>query len=164
MRVLLALALMASPAAAQDLIFSPQATQACLASTQSYDARHACIGASAERCISDTPGGDSTYGMSGCLSAELDYWDARLNAAYAEVIGSARAMDADMAEIGATVASQEEALRAMQRAWITFRDARCAYEASTWGGGTGAGPATADCLMEETARQTLTLLRQVGLQ
>ena len=42
----------------------------------------------------------------------------------------------------------------MQRAWIRFRDAKCAYARSHWGGGTGAGPAGVECLMRETAEQT----------
>lgn len=107
--------------------------------------------------MTDTPGGQSTYGMGGCLSAEAEYWDAQLNAVYAQVRASARATDAEMAEIGATVASQEQALRAMQRAWIAYRDATCDYEYSQWGGGTGGGPAISACLMRETGEQTLYL-------
>ena len=45
----------------------------------------------------------------------------------------------------------------MQRAWIEYRDATCAYEAAQWGGGTGAGPAFAGCLMRLTAEQALYL-------
>ncbi len=157
MRFLILLSFLAMPAAAQDLVFSPLATESCLASTQDYDARRACIGASAEACMTDTPGGQSTYGMGGCLSAEAEYWDAQLNAVYAQVRASARATDAEMAEIGATVASQEQALRAMQRAWIAYRDATCDYEYSQWGGGTGGGPAISACLMRETGEQTLYL-------
>ncbi|MEL7013069.1 MAG: lysozyme inhibitor LprI family protein [Pseudomonadota bacterium] len=158
MRVLVALAVLAAPAAAQDLVFSPAATEACLANTRDYDARHQCVGASARQCMTDTPGGETTVGMGGCLSAELDYWDAQLNAAYGDVIAEARATDAEMAEIGATAASQEDALRAMQRAWIPFRDATCDYEYSQWGGGSGGGPAIAACLMRMTGEQTLYLL------
>ena len=158
MRGLVVLALLASPVAAQDLVFSPAATESCLATTQDYDGRHACIGLSARQCMTNTPGGETTVGMGGCWGAELDYWDARLNAAYADVVAAARAIDADMAEIGATVASQEDALRAMQRAWITFRDTTCDYEYSQWGGGSGGGPAIAGCMMRMTGEQTLYLL------
>jgi uncharacterized protein YecT (DUF1311 family) len=45
----------------------------------------------------------------------------------------------------------------MQRAWIGYRDAACAYEESQWGGGTGGGPASVDCAMRLTARQALAL-------
>ena len=54
------------------------------------------------------------------------------------------------------------ALRAMQRAWIGFRDATCDYERSLWGGGTGGGPATAACLMRMTGEQTLYLERMMA--
>ncbi|MEO0372234.1 MAG: lysozyme inhibitor LprI family protein [Pseudomonadota bacterium] len=158
MRVLGILALLATPVAAQDLTFSPGATEACLSGTQDLNGQQACIGASAEACMNDTPGGHSTYGMGGCLSAEADYWDAQLNAAYGAVIAEARATDAEMADIGGpAVASQEDALRAMQRAWIAYRDATCDYEYSQWGGGTGGGPAIAACIMRETGEQALYL-------
>ena len=86
MRILALIALMASPVAAQDLIFTPAHTEACLASTQSYDGRHACVGVSAQRCMEDTAGGQTTYGMGGCLSAEFEYWDQQLNALYGAAI------------------------------------------------------------------------------
>ena len=60
MRGVLVLALLAGPAVAQDLTFSPAATESCLAATQDYDARHSCVGASAQACMRDTPGGDAT--------------------------------------------------------------------------------------------------------
>ena len=81
----------------------------------------------------------------------------RLNEVYAEVRAVDRASDAEMKELGATVPIKETALRDMQRAWIAFRDATCAYEYSHWGGGTGGGPAYSACFLEMTARQTLVL-------
>lgn len=157
MRVLAVLAILTMPASAQDVVFSPAATEACLAATEDPETHRACVGQSARACMSDTPGGQSTYGMGACLSGETEYWDAQLNAIYAESVASARATDAEMAEIGATVASQEDALRDMQRAWIAFRDATCDYEYSQWGGGTGGGPAIAGCFMRMTGEQVLYL-------
>jgi uncharacterized protein YecT (DUF1311 family) len=158
MRILaLTFTLFAFPVAAQDLNFSPAGTEACLANAVEYEAKRACVGVSADQCMTNTPGGYSTYGMGGCLSAELEYWDAKLNAVYADVVAETRRSDAEMASLGANVASQEDALRAMQRAWITFRDATCDYEYSQWGGGTGGGPAIASCLMRMTGDQTLYL-------
>ncbi len=37
------------------------------------------------------------------------------------------------------------------------RTAACAYEASRWGGGTGAGPAATACFLDLTGRQALAL-------
>ena len=95
--------------------------------------------------------------MGGCLDRELKFWDGKLNENYQIQLTRAKAADTENREYNANLASQEEALRAMQRAWITFRDAACDYERSTWGGGTGGGPATLGCLMELTGQQALRL-------
>ena len=104
-----------------------------------------------------TPGGDTTIGMIECLEGELGYWDGRLNAAYVKRVAIAKEQDAEMRELGSAAASIEESLRAMQRAWIAFRDASCLYEQAQWMGGTGGGPGTMACHMHETARQALKL-------
>ena len=136
----------ASPLAAQDLVFSPRATESCLGSGADF---RSCIGLSAAACVEDN--GYATVVLSGCYGRELDWWDDRLNASYGFAVRYAKQADIDNAGFGP---SQEEALREMQRAWIRFRDAKCAYARSHWGGGTGAGPAGVECLMRETAEQT----------
>lgn len=151
---LLALALLAGPAAAQDITYSDAASAECLAAAEKYDDRRACIGLSANLCM-EAPGGYSTYGMGGCLDRELSFWDALLNENYSARM--AQAKRADAAETQDHLAFQAEALRDMQRAWITFRDAACDYERSQWGGGTGGGPATLACLMQMTGEQALRL-------
>ena len=138
----------AAPVAAQDLVFSSSATESCLASGADF---RTCIGRSAEACMNDTPGGWSTLGMGGCYEREWLWWDDRLNASYGFAMEHARKADADNGGLGP---SQAETLRDMQRAWVTFRDRRCDYERSQWGGGTGGGPAALSCLMDATARQT----------
>lgn len=148
------LACLPGVAAAQELTFSPRAVEACL---EIADSPRDCIGLSAQRCMEETPGGHSTVGMGGCLDRELSYWDDRLNTAYGAVMAQSRTQDAEMEQAGRPASGQAEALRDMQRAWITFRDAACAYEYSTWGGGTGAGPAGAACLMRLTGEQALAL-------
>lgn len=148
------------PASAQDMVFSPSETETCLAGLGEGQDAEACVGESARVCMEINEGGYSTVGIGACLNRELEYWDARLNAAYHQVRKSAKATDAEMKEIGSSVASQADALRDMQRAWITFRDAACDYERSLWGGGTGGGPATVACHMQHTARQTMYLEAQ----
>ena len=91
--------------------------------------------------------------MSACFEAERVYWDTRLNAAYGQARAKAKTADAEMKALGSAAPSQAEALRAMQRSWIAYRDATCDYERSLWGGGTGGGPATVSCHMYLTARQ-----------
>jgi uncharacterized protein YecT (DUF1311 family) len=163
--LLLALLDSAAPTFAQVPLSAPfdeVATATCVAQAAAGDparAGHAvldCAGRAARACIAK-PGQDNTVGMVACLDAERRYWDARLNAAYAHQFAAARRQDAEMASIRATVASLEASLRAMQRAWIAYRDATCRYEQARWMGGTGGGPATMSCHVHETARQALRL-------
>lgn len=148
---------------AQEFQFSPAATETCFADMAEEQNPNTCIGASALACMEATDGGWSTVGMSTCLEQERLYWDARLNAAYGNTRRDAKATDAEMAEIGSSVASQADFLRDMQRAWITYRDATCDYERSFWGGGSGGGPATVSCHMNMTAAQALYLEAQQGV-
>ena len=145
----------AGPVMAQDVSFDPAATEACL-STSDGAARFDCVGLAATACM-DAPGAESTVGMTGCLGGELDYWDARLNAAYGALMQVEGRVEAEMAEAGSSASKPAEALRDMQRAWIAWRDASCLYERSQWGGGTGGGPASADCAMRLTAAQAMAL-------
>jgi uncharacterized protein YecT (DUF1311 family) len=163
--LLLALTGAALPAWAQAPLpapFDEAATASCVAQAAADDparAGHAvldCAGRAARACIAK-PGQDNTVGMVACLDAERRYWDARLNAAYARQFAAARRQDAEMTSIRATVASLEASLRAMQRAWIAYRDAACRHEQAQWMGGTGGGPATMSCHVHETARQALRL-------
>ncbi len=115
-----------------------------------------CIGKSADLCMASR-GGDTTIGMMECLGKERDYWDRRLNTAYAKRLAAAKADDVRANDGRRGGASLQSSLRAMQRAWITYRDAVCLYEQAQWLGGTGGGPATMACHMHETARQALRL-------
>jgi uncharacterized protein YecT (DUF1311 family) len=152
----LVLMLAAGPAAAQDVAFAPVATETCLAAAGDEAAKEACVGKAAEACI-DTPDGQTTVGMGFCYGAERDWWDARLNAAYGELMAMETAVEAELKELGSAAASPAAALREMQRAWIGYRDAACLYEVSQWGGGTGGGPAGAACMMQLTGEQALAL-------
>ncbi len=142
--------------------FSPSATDGCVSEAVANSpglGGHGvldCIGRAAAACMM-TPGGDTTLGMMDCLEGELGYWDSRLNAAYAKRIVGAQALDAEAQTLRSIAASVADSLRAMQRAWLSFRDASCLYEQAQWLGGTGGGPATLACHMQETARQALKL-------
>lgn len=154
MRIALLAVMLAGPVAAQERVFDASVAEACLERVGVSDAFEDCIGDAAERCMSESEGGDTTVGMSQCLQAEAQWWDTVLNATYGELLAFSK--EADAAN-GAEVPSQETALRDMQRAWIGYRDAKCGFERSQWDRGSGAGPAVAACLMEETAQQARVL-------
>jgi len=145
----------ARPAQAQKVVFSPQATQACLAATPTDIA---CISQSAEQCMQATPAGQTTYGMTECLWAEYKFWDARLNAAYQQLLRQQETAESDAKTYGYYELPRVAPLRDMQRAWIAFRDAKCDFERAQWGSGTGGGPAMAGCLLQTTAEQALYLV------
>lgn len=164
MRILVILAglVAAQGAAAQDIVYSGRATDACLADGGSW---RDCAGQSADQCMTDTEGGETTVGMGVCLDREREMWDGRLNAAYGQLMAQYTVNDAENATYGAIAPSQVDALRAMQRAWIGYRDALCEFERAKWGGGTGGGPAAVACLLHETAEQTGLLIDSAeGLQ
>jgi uncharacterized protein YecT (DUF1311 family) len=150
--------LLAGPAAAQTGFgpFSPEPTESCLAAAADPIGQEACIGKAAMACI-DGPNGSTNVGVGFCFGAEHDFWDARLNAAYAALVALEEANTNELTELGSAAPSTADALRAMERAWIAYRDAACEYEVSTWGGGSGGGPAGAQCMMTLTGRQALAL-------
>jgi uncharacterized protein YecT (DUF1311 family) len=154
----LASAPLAAPAQSKDpgLRFDGALIQDCLDAGGWRD----CIGVGANACIEATPGGWTTVGTTGCTIAEAEWWDARLNAEYQALMARERQRDADWRPIPGLPPrpSGAEALRAMQRAWIAYRDATCFYEELQWWGGTGASGARAGCRMRLTAEQVLALI------
>ncbi len=148
---------MAGPAAAQEMTYSFHPTTDCLSAMGEDGDQMRCAGSAANYCMEATEGGMSTVGMSNCLGLELEDWDRRLNKSYGVLMARLKAQDEELAELGSAAPKQAPALRDMQRAWITFRDRACDYERTKWGGGTGGGPATLSCHLNQTARQTLAL-------
>lgn len=162
MKIAVALVMLAGAAGARELTFDPGPTVACLAQADASSKKALdCIGKAANACMLP-PYGDDTIGMVYCLNAEWEWWDARLNATYGQLMAEHKAADAEMTGLGATVPSLADSLKAMQRAWIPFRDATCDYERATWSNGSGRGPATAGCLMVQTGRQALSLEARLG--
>ena len=90
-----------------------------------------------------TPEGQSNLGMADCFRLEAKIWDDLLNENYKSLRDT----------IDATQAAK---LRDMQRAWITSRDATCAfYDVKIQG--SMAIPMGAACLARETARRAVLL-------
>lgn len=145
---------MSGAAPAQTVNFDPAVAQTCL----DRGGARACIGEATEACVTGTPGGASTVGYAMCTRAELTWWDDRLNGAYQRMLVQAREIDAQSPGQGTPDRpSDEAALRAMQRAWIGYRDATCGYEELQWWGGTGAHGAGLACAMRLTGEQALYL-------
>ena len=133
---------------AQEGMFTPTATEACLeANEQSED----CVGASAQICMEVSRGGYSTAGMTRCVQSETEYWNERLDFAYSAL----------MTEYQGEV-ELADALRAMQTAWMDYRDAACHYARSQWDGGSGGVTAAAGCRLHLSAEHALTL--EAGLR
>lgn len=84
-----------------------------------------------------------TYAMAECLEAELLVQDQALNGAY-------------KATISALEEDQRDRLRAAQRAWVQYRDLKCASEASS--GGTADRLNGPGCLIGATMERTAELV------
>ena len=151
---LVAVSALVAPVAAadDDFLFSPASVESCLAAGGGGD----CIGLAATACMEATPWGASTIGMTTCMGAEHDWWDGRLNVTYQALMEKERRTDSDFPPSPGGL-GLAETLRAQQRAWIAYRDARCTYEMAQWMGGTGGRLVHASCLLQMTAEQTLWL-------
>ena len=138
----------AVPASADDS-FTPRpgerlAIADCLSSARAAaDEPDTCIGVVADPCL-ETDEGMTTLGMTACASREADIWDELLNQNYSR----AREGLSEEASTG---------LRDVQRLWIEYRDAKCAFPRLQFEGGTIAGPMSAYCVMDMTARRALEL-------
>lgn len=79
--------------------------------------------------------------MNICAMQDYTKADAELNAAYRKLVAT---LDKD----------QFGRLKTAQRAWITFRDAQCRYEAGVYEGGTIAPLVHSSCLTNLTELRT----------
>ncbi|MEZ5994446.1 MAG: lysozyme inhibitor LprI family protein [Hyphomonadaceae bacterium] len=144
---LLLLAACATPPAATAETATPAAVPiaACLAQAGADPgARGDCIGRGAQWCAENTEGGETTFGMVQCAMAEREQWQT----IRAQQIAALRAQ-----ETPSQTALLEAALEAHER----WSQARCAYEASAFEGGTLARVAGAACMNEAMAEDALRL-------
>lgn len=119
------------------------AVEKCLAEKEKASkSLEECIGVVADACLEkgeDT----STYGMIACHGDEADVWDERLNRDY-------QALMKTMKSPG------KERVRDIERAWIAFREKKCAYREMKDNGMVGMIQ-NIHCYKEETGRQALFL-------
>lgn len=108
-------------------------------------------------CIDPQTQMEMTY----CAGVDYEDADAELNALWPDIVAAAKQNDeyvADMArERG--VPTTLEALRTAQRAWISFRDAQCEYEAYEVFGGT-AQPMVGSLCLARLTRERIEVLSQ----
>jgi uncharacterized protein YecT (DUF1311 family) len=98
-----------------------------------------------ERCIDNPNAG--TADMVGCMNAEFQRWDRRLNAAYAALMKS-----------DDHAASVKDLLREAQRAWMTYRDKACTADGElTAAGGTLETVSRSQCVLQMTAQRAVEL-------
>jgi len=143
--VALGVVLIASAPACAEVPFEPKAAESatidkCLKRTADDDVfkqADQCIGLISDPCIDK----DTSTAVA-CQEREMRIWDEKLNAAFKD----ARAH---------VDAATGEALKEAQRAWIAFRDAKCAVSKKEYEGGTMATIMVADCKRTETGRRAL---------
>ncbi|MGJ8529576.1 lysozyme inhibitor LprI family protein [Maritalea sp.] len=102
-----------------------------------------CIGAASRVCM-EAPGGDTTVGIMQCTLRENAWWDSYLNFLYQD--------------LKANLSTEQFAsLRNAQRAWITYRDAKCGFEYEYWKEGTIRTTFHSSCLLDATATRAIDL-------
>lgn len=163
-RLLLAAALLlgTAPAFAQDAPTSPALTlalQDCIEAvhggaapdaddrSDETPALDACIGVGTNACQDET-GGSSTQGIAACNSEEQRFWDDLLNQMYGQL--------ADVLEPNVYAA-----LRKAQKAWIPWRDARCAFVDANAGAATIRSVVFTYCLLDTTAQRAIELMQLI---
>ena len=100
--------------------------------------------------------GDSQVDVRACLAETEARADAALASAVAFAHDSAASMDALM---GGTAGV--EAFEAGQTAWEAYRDAHCDYIGSTYGGGSGTGPAITACRITHARERIAELMAAI---
>ena len=127
----------------------PARIDQCLADASTVGRQLDCAGVGQESCLAyaEAEHGDidPVDRQLNCLDAEWQVWETRLTETYDEL----KAVEEERGAQGA------EALVTMERGWIAFRDARCAYEGITKSDG---AVAEVGCKLNETARQVILLM------
>ncbi len=104
-----------------------------------------CIDYVTEICSFESEDGQSQLGLIDCANREVRVWEDRLNTTYEALMAKA-------------APKAREGYRKMQRAWIAYRDARCAAEAFAETVNTDRqSNIIVSCVLDATARQALIL-------
>ncbi|MDX2309510.1 MAG: lysozyme inhibitor LprI family protein [Hyphomicrobium sp.] len=105
----------------------------------------------------------STADMNTCAARDLEKADTELNRVYQEALKSIPDLATDDPNFNA--ATWEKALRASQRAWVTFRDAECNEHVSMFSTGGSIGTVEAlSCAQEKTEERTKELKERYEIE
>lgn len=157
--LILAAVLAASPAIAQEVRFSPDATLDCMEKQRVPGADMTCIGDSARACFQRIKN-HTNSDIAACMGKESEYWKGRMDAAYGRMMELAEVADAEFAK---NPKSRDvpfkltEDLEIQQQKWADWREARCAVEAMMRRGSPHTMTAAASCTMKRTGEQALFL-------
>lgn len=147
-------ALAAAPVIAQEAEVDGAAVRACFEATGAGEGAPGCAGGAADACQA-RPGGETTIGISECLMAETQVWEALM----------AEALDRQAGVLGAEgdgmLAGQ---LHETQRHWKAYRDAECGLRYGIWIGGTIRSIVAADCQLQKTAARAVELEHLGGME
>jgi uncharacterized protein YecT (DUF1311 family) len=100
----------------------------------------------------DCSDAQTTVEMNFCSEKEFDAADKNLNAQYEKALAYIAESNLDKPY---DPKSWTEAMRAAQRAWLTYRDADCkGLMPMEWSGGTGSSSAVMGCMTEKTIART----------
>lgn len=151
------LLLCACAAAAADK--APTPTEACLAAAASDAARENCVGASAAACRAALRHPDS-IDIAVCVNEEAGWWRRRLAVAYETMVTRAASLDEKHAKaIARGEPRLTDDIAALQASWKDWTEKRCAFETMLERGTTRRMIVGADCMLRQTAAQTLLLER-----
>jgi uncharacterized protein YecT (DUF1311 family) len=147
--------MLASPVAAE-VNYDPMVVEVCMSNFEADQAQAKCIGWGTQACLNDLIA-NTPDTVAACTAAEAQDWDDRLNNLYATTILQQKIYEQVLQSRGHTGAVPEDLLRDMQRKWVTYRDAACAWDQLLWDQGQGDENAQAQCILQLTAQQFLFL-------
>jgi uncharacterized protein YecT (DUF1311 family) len=101
------------------------------------------LAAACARCAAMECADQTQFGLDVCANAGFERADRALNDAYREIV---RRLASDV--------RAKQSLIAAETAWIAFRDAECAFQASSSEGGSIHPMEVSLCLEDETRRRT----------
>jgi len=134
-------------------------TESCLKAARSDSARRACIGVSAKACRAALPN-PNPLDKALCINAETEWWQDQLALAYDRMMKHAATLDAqhlDMIARGAPRLTDD--LVEIQEAWKDWTEWRCTFDSMLLRGEPRRMVVVADCMLQQTAGQTLLLER-----